>query len=130
MLGEKLGEAKGRATSMRLLPFEGEAPKTEASFSGEGNFVGRAMTLIGTYWESSREPSVKFGGAQMLLTLADGESVFFRGFGVSNNPSRYASYGDFPWTSPALVRLKGTSAVVEYDILPDGGFAWRMWEWR
>jgi len=40
------------------------------------------MTLIGTYWESLSEPNVKFGGAQLLLTLADRESVFFRGFGV------------------------------------------------
>jgi hypothetical protein len=114
---------------MRLLPFEGEAPKTEASFSGEGDFLGQAMTLIGTYWETSRDPKVKFGGANMLLTLADGESVFFRGNGVSSNPARYASFGDFPWSSPGLVRLKGVSAVVEYDILPNG-FAWRMWEWR
>jgi hypothetical protein len=114
---------------MRLLPFEGEAPKTEASFSGEGDFLGQAMTLIGTYWETSRDPKVKFGGANMLLTLADGESVFFRGNGVSSNPARYASFGDFPWSSPGLVRLKGISAVVEYDILPNG-FAWRMWEWR
>lgn len=130
MIGEKLGEATGKATGIRLLPFEGEAPKTEASFTGKGNFLGQAMTLIGTYWETSREPNVKFGGANMLITLADGESVFFRGNGVSNQPARYASFGDFPWSSSGLTRLKGVSAVVEYDILPEGGFAWRMWEWR
>lgn len=130
MLGDKLGDAKGRTTSIRLLPFEGEAPRIEASFSGEGSFLDQPMTLIGTYWESSREGGVKFGDARMLLTLSDGESTYFRGSGVSAQPAHYASFGDFPWTSPGLIRLKGVGAVVEYDILEQGGFSWRMWEWR
>ena len=130
MLGDKLGDAKGRATSTRLLPFEGDAPRIEASFTGEGTFLGQPMTLIGSYWESSRGEGVKFGDARMLLTLADGESVFFRGSGVSGRPAHYASFGDFPWSTKGLTRLKGVGAVVEYDMLEAGGFAWRMWEWR
>ena len=130
MLGEKLGEAKGQATSTRLLPFDGVAPRIEASFTGEGVFLGQPMTLIGSYWESSRGSGVNFGEARMLFRLANGESTYFRGSGVSAEPNRYGSFGDFPWTSPGLVRLKGIAAVVEYDILEKGGFAWRMWQWR
>lgn len=130
MLGEKLGEAKGRATGTRLLPFDGDAPRIEASFTGEGTFLGQSMTLIGSYWESSREGGVKFGDARMLFTLADGESTYFRGSGVSADPARYASFGDFPWSTPGLRRLKALAAVVEYDVLGQGGFSWRMWEWR
>ena len=130
MLGEKLGEAKGHATSMRLLPFDGEAPRIEASFAGEGTFLGQAMTLIGSYWESSREGGVKFGDARMLFTLADGQSTYFRGSGISAEPARYASFGDFPWATVGLERLKAIAAVVEYDILEKGGFSWRMWQWR
>ncbi|MEX0809928.1 MAG: hypothetical protein WD044_14480 [Dongiaceae bacterium] len=130
MLGKELGEAKGQASSTRLLPFDGGAPQIEASFTGEGTFLGQKMTLIGSYWESFRDGGVRFGDARMLLTLADGETVFFRGSGVSGQPNRYASAGDFPWTSPGLAHLKSVSAVVEYDILEKGGYAWRMWEWR
>ncbi|MDZ4736986.1 MAG: hypothetical protein SGJ07_11640 [Rhodospirillaceae bacterium] len=130
MLGKELGEARGQATSTRLLPYDGNAPEIEASFTGEGTFLGQKMTLIGSYWESFRDGGVRFGDARMLLTLGDGGIAFFRGRGVSQQPSRYASFGDFPWTSDGLAHLKGVSAVVEYDILEKGGYAWRMWEWR
>ena len=130
MLGDKLGEAKGQATSTRLLPFDGEAPRIEASFTGEGTFLGQPMTLIGSYWESTRGGGINFGEARMLLKLADGESTYFQGRGVSAKTARYASFGDFPWATPGLVRLKGVAAVVEYDVLEKGGFSWRMWEWR
>lgn len=50
--------------------------------------------------------------------------------GVSKAPDRYAAYGDFPWTTDGFARLKGMAAVLEYDMRPDGGYRWRMWEWQ
>lgn len=130
MLGEKLGEAAGRTTGTRLLPFEWEAPRIEKSFEGEGVFLGQAMTLVGSYWETFRDGGAKFGEGRMLFRLTDGGIAYFRASGVSGQPDRYAAFGDFPWTTPGLVRLKAVGAVLEYDMAPDGSYAWRMWEWR
>jgi hypothetical protein len=130
MLGEKLGEATGRTTGTRLLPFEWDAPRVEKSFDGRGEFLGRAMTLVGSYWESFREGGAKFGEGRMLLQMADGEIAYFRANGVARAPDRYAAFGDFPWTTAGVAQLKGMGAVLEYDLGPDGAFGWRMWEWR
>ena len=129
MIGQKLGEARGRTTNVRLLPFDGTPPQIEASFSGEGSFLEQSMSLIGCYWEGSRGVDVKFGNARMLLTLANEEQVFFQGNGVSGKPNRYASFGEFPWTTSGLSHLLGIAVVLEYDMLENSGFAWRMWEW-
>lgn len=88
------------------------------------------MTLVGSYWESHREGGAKFGEGRMLLQLADGGIAYFRANGVSAMPERYAAFGDFPWTTAGLVRLKSMGAVLEYDLVADGGYSWRMWEWR
>jgi hypothetical protein len=130
MLGEMLGEASGRTTGTRLLPFEWDAPRVEKSFEGKGVFLGREMSLVGSYWESYRDGGAKFGDGRMLLQTADGEIAFFRAGGVAKTPDRYAAFGDFPWTTAGLARLKAMAAVLEYDMSPDGGYRWRMWEWR
>ena len=130
MLGEMLGEACGRTTGARLLPFEWEAPRVEKSFDGKGVFLGREMTLIGSYWETFREGGAKWGEGRMLLQTAEGDLAYFRAGGVSKGPDRYATYGDFPWTTAGFAHLKAMAAVLEYDISPYGGYRWRMLEWR
>jgi hypothetical protein len=130
MLGDKIGEAKGRTTSTRLLPFDWSTPRIEASFTGDGVFLGCSMTIVGTYWEGFREDGGKFGDARMLFTFSNNESVYFRGSGVSANGARYASFGDFPWATQSFARAKNMGVVLEYDILEKGEYAWRMWEWR
>ena len=48
MLGNKLGEDRGKITGQRVLDATG--PKIEVSFSAVGTYAGIDFTNTGTYW--------------------------------------------------------------------------------
>ena len=48
MLGNKLGDDKGKITGQRVLDATG--PKIEVSFSAVGTYVGIDCTNTATYW--------------------------------------------------------------------------------
>jgi hypothetical protein len=50
MLGEQIGEDKGKVTSQRVLGIVGGIPKMEIFFSTIGKYKGIETTEIGTYW--------------------------------------------------------------------------------
>ena len=54
MLGEKLGELRGKVTGQRVLPSDGPNPKVETSFEISGALLGADATMLGTYWSAVR----------------------------------------------------------------------------
>src|SRR5262245_25476741 len=54
MLGEKVGEFRGKITGQRVLPPEGSSPKFETSVEIRGTILGVASTLVATYWSVLR----------------------------------------------------------------------------
>jgi hypothetical protein len=54
MLGEKLGELRGKVTGQRVLPTDGPNPKVETSFEISGALLGVDATMLGTYWSVVR----------------------------------------------------------------------------
>lgn len=132
MLGKKLGEASGKITNVKLLPFKWDVPRVEKTFDGKGTVLGNPFTEIGAYWESFRDDGTRYGEGRILITAANGEMAYFQGYGVSEHNAqvtRYSGHGDFPWTTPTFAHLRRTSAVVEYQIDNDT-YSWEMWEWK
>lgn len=59
MLGDQIGEAKGKITSQRILDVEG--PKIEYSLSVEGRMKEIDITHMATFWTIPRGNGVLHG---------------------------------------------------------------------
>ena len=71
MLGDQIGEEKGRITSQRVLNVGGGMPKLEASFSMTGKFRGVEANNIGTYWSIPKPGGAIYIEAQGVLMSKD-----------------------------------------------------------
>ena len=49
MLGEQIGEERGKITGRRVLSSDGSGPKVEVSFEASGTVLGTEATDLGTY---------------------------------------------------------------------------------
>ena len=67
MLGDQVGEDKGKITSQRVLDVEGGTPKMETSFSATGKYRGVEATDMGTYWSTPRPGGAIHGEGQGVL---------------------------------------------------------------
>ena len=82
-LGEQLAESSGKITGTRVVPPVGEEQvHVEVSFQGNGTILGAEMSEVGTYWQSARAGGVPYGEGDILWITNEGESVYWRGFGV------------------------------------------------
>ena len=135
MLGEKLGESRGKATGTRVLASEGKRVKVEVSFQGKGQILGREISDTGTYWQTVREDGVLYGEGHVLLMTKEGDIADWTGFGVGRPvgaapAARYAVCGCFQSASERLHRLTTTATVTEYEVDDQGAYHWTMWEWN
>ena len=73
MLGEQVGEEKGKTTSLRVLDVQ--PPKMEISFSWEGKYRGVDGTVSATYWSVLRPDGVLFGEGQAMIMSRDGQEM-------------------------------------------------------
>jgi len=54
----------------------------EISFQGSGTMLGEEISNIGTYEQMVRVEGVLYGEGDVLWITHEGESVYWRGFGV------------------------------------------------
>jgi hypothetical protein len=52
MLGEQLGEERGKITGHRVLRSGGGGPRVEVTFQATGKLSGSECSDIGTYWSA------------------------------------------------------------------------------
>lgn len=74
MLGDQVGEEKGKITSQRVLDVEAGTPKMETSFSATGKYRGVEATEMGTYWSTPRPGGALHGEGQGVLMSKDGRT--------------------------------------------------------
>src|SRR6185295_4333812 len=82
MLGEKLGELRGKVSVNRVLPGEGEGPKVETTFQDGGTMLGVEVKNMGTYWAVVRPDGTLYGEGQGVTMGKNGEMASWRGQGV------------------------------------------------
>jgi hypothetical protein len=134
MLGENLGSDIGQITNQRVLPFEGGAPRIEATFEANGTILGVQITDLGTFVASPRPDGNLAGEGQGIVRTEDGEVATWTGGGVG----RPQPDGSIEWrgcvyyqtTSAKLARLNNVAALFEFDVDASGKTEARLTEWK
>jgi hypothetical protein len=135
MLGEMIGEGKGKITSVRVLPFEGTGPRLEVSFQGAGKLLEQEITEVGTYISMLTPHGVLHGAGQGLITTKNGEIATWTGIGVGR-PTGHGMAASwrgsicYQTSSNHLSGLNQISAVFEYEVDENGNTVEKLWEWK
>ena len=135
MLGEQVGEERGKVTGIRVLPSEGQSPKIEVSFQASGKFLGLDTTTMGTYQAVFGAGGLLNGEGQGILMTADGEMATWIGHGVGTPTGKGQAVSwrgslFYQTSSPKLERLSSVAVVFEYETDEDGNTHAKVWEWK
>jgi hypothetical protein len=132
MLGDKIGEVKGKRLVRRVISVD--PPTAEVTFEDSGELFGIATAGIGSYTSVVRADGSLFGNGQGLITTADGEAVTWSGTGLGHfGPGGTVSYRGmlfFRTASKKLARLNNACGAFEYEVDAKGGTVSKMWEWK
>lgn len=135
MLGELLGEERGKVTTMRVLPPGDDRAKVEVSFQATGKIVGVEVTEMGTYWSIVRPDGSLFGEGQGVVMTKDGSRATWVGGGVGRFTGkgmgvswRGAIY--YHTDSRNLSRLNNIAVVFEFETDENGNTQSKIWEWK
>ena len=132
MLGEQIGETKGRRLVRRVISID--PPTAEVSFEDTGQMFGIPTTGMGTYTSTIRPDGSLFGQGQGLDMTQDGEAITWTGTGVGKfGPGGSVSYRGmlfFRTASQKLARLNNACVAFEYDVDAAGATVSKMWEWK
>jgi hypothetical protein len=134
MLGERIGEGRGRVTTQRVLPSVGGAPKMETSFQSSGSLLGVADTETGTYVAVVRPDGSLFGEGQGITMSRDGDVLSWVGQGVGTFQKDGAvSYRGAVYcqtTSPKWAALNSLAVLFEFEVDSEGNTRSEFFEWK
>jgi hypothetical protein len=134
MLGERIGEGRGRVTTQRVLPNLGGGPKMETSFQSSGSLLGVADTETGTYVAVVRPDGSLFGEGQGITMSREGDVLSWVGQGVGTLQKGGAvSYRGAVYcqtTSPRWARLNSLAVLFEFEVDSEGNTRGEFFEWK
>jgi hypothetical protein len=132
MLGDKIGEVKGKRLVRRVISVD--PPTVEVTFEDSGKMFGVSVSGLGSYTSVVRPDGSIFGNGQGIETTEDGESLSWTGTGLGRfGPGGSVSYrGMLFWrtTSKKLARMNNACTVFEYEVDAKGGTVSKLWEWK
>ena len=132
MLGEQIGEGKGKRLVRRVLSVD--PPTAEVSFEDSGTMMGVAYSGFGTYTSVVRPDGTALGEGQGAMMTPDGDMITWKGSGLGKfGPGGALSYrGILYYRTPSqkLARLNNTCGVFEYEVDPSGSTTTKIWEWK
>jgi hypothetical protein len=112
MIGDKIGETKGKRLVRRVISID--PPTAEVSFEDSGTMFDVATTGMGTYTSVIRADGSILGHGQGPIMTPDGETVSWTGTGVGKfgaaGAVSYRGMLFFQTTSQNLGRLNNTAA--------------------
>ncbi|MBI4442424.1 MAG: hypothetical protein HY649_03490 [Acidobacteria bacterium] len=134
MLGELLGEEKGKITGNRVVRSGAGGPRIEITFQVTGKILGKEYKNIGTYWSAMRPGGFMYGEGQGMLMTKDGDSVVWVGQGTGH----FTAKGGMQWRgaiyfetgSQKLARLNGVAAIYEHEADANDNCSTKYWEWK
>jgi hypothetical protein len=132
MLGDQLGESKGKRLVRRVL--SSDPLRVEVSFEDAGTMLGVATNGFGTYTSEARADGSLYGEGHGAMITADGEPITWRGSGAGRIlPTGALSYRGILYyrtNSQKLSRLNNACGVFEYEVDPTGNTTAKVWEWK
>jgi hypothetical protein len=133
MLGEMIGELRGKRSGRRVLSVDGGFT-VEVSFESAGKLFGIDVNEIASYWSMSRPDGSLYGEGQGVVVDADGLTATWKGQGagrfVGEGAVSYRGAVYFSTTSPKLARLNTVAAVFEFEADAEGNTHSKLWEWK
>ncbi len=136
MLGEKIGDERGKVTGTRILPGDDyRYLKMEMSFQASGTLTGQPSTNIGTFTAFERVPGQIYGEGRGILLLATGESAIWNGHGVGRMTGQGMAMSfragiAYQAGQGKLQRLNGVLGVIEFEVDAEGNTHGMAWEWK
>jgi hypothetical protein len=133
MLGDPIGEMKGRVTYVKVVDVEG--PTMETSVSASGTLKGVQVTETLTYMASPSSQGVLHGVGNGIIQSSDGEIATYTGEGIG----RYDASGILKWRGAVFFQtnsggklefLNNIVGVFEAQVDTQGNFADKTWEWK
>ncbi len=132
MLGEQIGETKGRRLVRRVITID--PPTAEVSFEDTGQMLGIPTTGMGTYTSVIHPDGSVHGQGQGLSLTQDGEAITWTGTGVGKfGPGGSVSYRGmlfFQTASQKLASVNNACGAFEYEVAADGTTVSKIWEWK
>ena len=132
MLGEQIGETKGRRLVRRVISID--PPTAEVSFEDTGQMLGIPTTGMGTYTSVIRPDGSILGQGQGLSMTQDGEAITWTGTGIGKfGPGGSVSYRGmlfFKTASQKLAPINNVCGAFEYDVDTSGNTTSKIWEWK
>src|SRR5438552_3949341 len=107
MLGDMLGESRGKRTARRVLSTS-PGFKIEVSFEDSGKLLGNEFNGITTYWSEGRPDGSLYGEGEGVFLFQNGDNATLKGAGMGTlKPGGAVSYRGavyFSSASPTLAR--------------------------
>jgi len=132
MLGDVLGESKGKRTVRRVL--SSDPLRMEVSFEDTGTMLGVATNGMGTYMSEGRPDGSLYGEGQGVMITADGEAILWKGSGagkiLAGGAVSYRGILYYRTSSQKLARLNNACGVFEYEVDATGNTTVKVWEWK
>jgi hypothetical protein len=137
MLGEKIGEERGKVTTRRVL--EGDDyryVKMEVCFEASLTILGLKGADMGTYTVFERIPGQLYGEGRGIVITDSGESAIWNGHGVGVATGKGLGMkfaASVAFQAPAtgkLARLNNVLVLVEHVVKADGSARSTLHEWK
>ena len=130
MLGQQIGDERGKVTGRRVLPSEGQGPKMEVTFEAQGQFVGIASVNVGTYWTVVQTNGLLYGEGEGFITTNQGDIVQWTGSGRA----RLTQQGGASFRGAVYYRTTSAklahAGVYEHETDQHGNVITKAWEWK
>ena len=131
MIGELIGEMKGKTTGIRVL----SGGKVETSESGAGTILGKECTGMDTGVGTLMPNGVTMIEGDGMIMTAEGEVVMVKinGIGWPTGKGLKSSYRGacyFMTSSPKLASLNKTVGVWEHESDEKGDYSLKVWAWK
>ncbi len=131
MLGELIGEFKGKITGVRILSHG----RTEMSVHGAGKILGLEATYASTGIFNRLPNGVLMENANGLVSTAEHDvaNMQIQRIAVSSGKGRAASFREATYyvtESEKLARLNKVIGVSEFETDENGDWTLKIWEWK
>lgn len=134
MLGELLGEEKGKIVGHRVVRSKGQGMAVEVTFRANGKILGTECNDLGTYWSVMKGGGFLYGEGQGIIMTKDGDNISWVGQGTG----RFKPGGGLSWrgavyyetASQKLARLNGAAIVYEHETDANDNCVTKFWEWK
>ncbi len=137
MLGEKIGEERGKITGMRVLPGgDYRYLRMEVTFQAAGKVLGMDQSNVGSYTVFERVPGQIYGEGQGIVMTADGQSAIWNGHGVGRMTGKGMGMSlrfSIAYQAPQggkLARLNSVLVIGEHEVDENGNAHTTVWEWK